>query len=143
MEINVPLVLGVWLLAVALERTERGGKASVGMVPFEAGLRSEERVAAVLGLRITGMEPLLLLLCSAETDDLGMAVVWEESELLLLLLFRGALVLGCDLGESPLDPVASTLSASRICDVEVVGAFPAAGMVSSRKIVNVFSGVAG
>lgn len=39
MEINVPLVLGVWLLGVALERTERGGKASVGMVPFEAGLR--------------------------------------------------------------------------------------------------------
>lgn len=89
------------------------------------------------------MEPLLPLLCSAETVDLGMAVVWEESELLLLLLFRGALVFGCDLGESPLDPVASALSASRIFDVEVVGAFPAAGMVSSRKLVNVFSGVAG
>lgn len=39
MGINVPVVLGVWLLGVTLERTERGGKASVGMVLFEAGLR--------------------------------------------------------------------------------------------------------
>lgn len=39
MEISVPLVLGVWLLGVVLEWTERGGKASVGMVSFEAGLR--------------------------------------------------------------------------------------------------------
>lgn len=64
-------------------------------------------MAAAFGLRIAGLEPLLSLLCSAETDDLGIAVVWEESELLLLLLCRGALALGCDLGESPLDPVAS------------------------------------
>lgn len=115
----------------------------MGMVSFEAGLRLEVRVAAALGLRITGMEPLLSLLCSAEADDLGIAVVWEESELLLLLLFRGALALGCDLGDSPLDPVASALSASRVFDVEVLGAFPAAGMTSSRKIVNVFLDVAG